>query len=377
MAETWRVTRSKRLIASVIDFLGRPLAPLLSPRPQDAGIHRILVLEPWYIGDLVLATPVLRGLREMFPAAHIAVLGKSHAREILQHSGLADEVIVFDFPWTAKTRKYNLRRYDVAGFRRFLDEMRSRSFDVTIDARMDLRSNIFTFLTRARRRIGFEFGGGTFLLTDRVPASPQDNHRVEDWLALLAPLGGTAARLSASDAGRTWEPLLRVTEEEKRDALGRLRALGFSPEDMVVGIHGGAGDPRRQWPMENFVRVGQELAERYGARVLVFRDPAVENSSFISPFPSVQTTLRELMALLACCDILLCNDSGPMHVADALDVPVVSVFLTGNPAWHRPYRKFQKVVGTGTGHDFRVPPTEEEVLAAAIDQLSARVPASR
>lgn len=83
----------------------------------------------------------------------------------------------------------------------------------------------------------------------------------------------------------------------------------------------------------------------------------------------VRASLREMMALMTCCDVLICNDSGPMHIADALGVPVVGIFTTGNPVWHRPVGDNQLVVGRGTGHGVLRYPTREEVLAAAEEQL--------
>lgn len=83
----------------------------------------------------------------------------------------------------------------------------------------------------------------------------------------------------------------------------------------------------------------------------------------------VRASLREMMALMTCCDVFICNDSGPMHIADALRVPVVGIFTTGNPVWHRPFGENQLFVGRGTGHDVLRYPTRDEVLAAAEKQL--------
>jgi len=84
----------------------------------------------------------------------------------------------------------------------------------------------------------------------------------------------------------------------------------------------------------------------------------------------VRASLREMMALITCCDLFICNDSGPMHIADALGVPLVGIFTTGNPVWHRPVGENQLFVGRGTGHDFVTYPTREEVLMAAEEQIA-------
>ena len=359
MAQTWRVTPVKVAAFRLIDAVSLLLRPFLSRKRAEREIRNILVMEPWHIGDVVLATPVLRALRSRFPDAGISLLGKQHAEELLRHSGLVDEVIVFDLPWTAKSGKYAPGRYDRDAIHRLLGELRSRQFDLTIDARMDLRSNYLTWLTRAPRRIGYDFGGGSFLLTDAVPADPDKHHRVDDWLELMKPLGST----------ERFEPVLRVTESERAWAAQLLAGYGISPGDTVVAVHGGASDERRKWAAEKYESVARRLVERHGARIVWFLDPDTPDRDVAVASATVRTSLREMMAILSHCSLVICNDSGPMHIADALGVPVVAVFLTGNPVWHRPFRPNQEVVGEGTGHDFLVAPKEDQVLQAAERQL--------
>ena len=371
MAQTWRVTTAKKLAFRVIDAIGAPLRPLLSPRPpRDLSPKNVLVLEPWHIGDVVLATAFLDALRSALPDAKITVLGKPHAEELLRHSGLADEVIVFDLPWTAKDGKYNPRRYESEAIRSLLSRLRAARFDLTIDARMDLRSNLLTWLTKAPMRVGYAFGGGSFFLTHTVAASPDRAHKVNDWLALMPPVEALSIKASSHHRRRDFKPLLRITDEERNAAARTLQRLGFAEDEKIIGIHGGASDPRRMWPMSSYFSVARQLEEKYGARPLLFLEPDASEPPPGYDGALVNTSLREMMALFSCCSVLLCNDSGPMHIADALDVPVVAVFLTGNPVWHRPYRPNQEVVGEGTGHDFLVAPTEAGVMSAAERQLS-------
>lgn len=349
------------------------MRPLLSPRTsRSAPVRNVLVLEPWFIGDLVLATPILRALREKFPEARITLLGKQHAVELLENSGLIDDIIVFDLPWTASgtTTKYDPRRYDPAQWKALADELRKRRFDLTLDARMDFRSNVVAFMTGASRRIGYGFGGGAFLLTDSVKATPNKNHRVVDWMTLMAPLSEPGqSNESAESLAKRLPPLLRVSEEERSVAAATLTANGIESGETVVTIHAGAREVRRRWPLESFAKVAGTLKRQFGARTVLLLEPGAPEPAHGVFDATLRTTLREMMAIIDRSSLFLCNDSGPMHIADALDVPVVAVFLTGNPAWHRPFRDFQRVVGAGTGHDFREAPTESAVIGAAEDQL--------
>jgi heptosyltransferase-2 len=373
VAETWRVTPRKVAIAKVIDAVGGALWRKRALPPIDPfRIREILVLEPWHIGDVVIATAALVAIRAKFPNARVALLGKQYAAEMLMHSGLVDEVIVADLPWTAKSAKYDPRRYDLEELRTLIDQLRRRRFDLTVDARMDLRSNTLTYLSNAPRRVGFAFGGGSFLLTDAVPAEPELHHRVDDWLSLVLPLTGDAIEHDASGSDTRYMPFLAVSSEESRWADDLLASHGIEPADRVVAFHGGASDPRRMWPRESFEDVARSLASRRGVKTVFLLEPGAADRRIEVASAVVRTSLREMMAILARCDLLVCNDSGPMHIADALGVPVVAVFLTGNPVWHRPYHPGQRVVGRGTGHDFAVAPTVAEVLAAAEEQLDSR-----
>jgi heptosyltransferase II len=378
VAQTWRVTRGKRLIAAAVDGAGIIARPLIKakwpPMPRtDATVERILVMEPWLIGDVVLATPILRALRNRYPSAEIALLGKRHAADLLDRSGLVDRVIVFDLPWTANEGKYRPTRYDRSLLSELFRDLREARFSLTLDARMDVRSNIVTYSTGAPRRIGYDFGGGAFLLTDALPARPSDNHRVHDWLALMKPLddGRWGKNMTAKILGKRFTPQLAVTSSERQSARLRLRALGFGDDDRIVGIHPGASRPRGRWPLENFAFVTDSLCSRHGVRCLVFVDP--EGYGEAIPVRGaaqlVRASLREMMALMTHCDLFVCNDSGPMHVADALRAPVVGIFTTGNPVWHRPFSDGQVFVGRGTGHESIHYPSRDEVLAAAERRL--------
>lgn len=381
MAETWPVTSGKRFLLSAVDAVARPFAALLLPRQKGPveGIWKILVLEPWHIGDVVIATTALQALRARYPDAWITLLAKPHAEELLRGSGLVDEIITFDFPWTADTGKYRRSRYDRRAIRVLVRRLRDERFDLTVDCRMDFRSNIVTFVTGARRRIGYAFGGGSFLLTDAIPASPGAHHKVRDWLKLMEALGSQrgAKALTRADDGKPLAPRLTLLPEERRAAAAKLESMGVAPRDLIVAVHAGGSHPLKRWPPERFAEVADALAESYGARIVVLVDP----DGFGARLPLrthacyVTSGLRELMGIIGSCDLLICNDSAPMHIADALGVPVVAVFTTGNPRWYGPSGKNQKVAGKGAPRGTKAEVSVAEVVNAAGDQLERAIAA--
>ena len=342
---------------------------LRQPKTPAGDVRKILVLELWHIGDVVLATPVLQQLRVMYPDARITLLAKNHALELLQHSPLVDEIVAFDFPWTAMKRKYSPSRYDASSIRDIVRQLREKEFDLSIDCRMDLRSNLLTKSIGARRRIGYDFGGGSFLLTDAVTAPPADQHKVDDWNGLLAPL--------KSDARRSTEPVspsLAVTDAERAEARRVLEMYEISESDVVVGIHPGGSHEAKRWPADNFAEVGRALAERHGCKLIVFVDPEGCGSDIHVGRGAafVRTSIREMMALFTQCDAVICNDSGPMHIAAALGIPVVAVFRTGNPKAYGPRGLNHIVLGNGSVSGVPSHVAVEDVLAAAESAVGTR-----
>ncbi len=339
MAQTRTITPKKLAALGALDIVSRALHGLWRPPlPRSVEPRSFLVVEPWGIGDVVLSTALLCALRANFPSARIALLAKSHARDLLANSGLVDEVIPFDFPWTAFSGKFSPSKYVPKEFQALMRQLRVRDFDVSLDARRDIRSNVITYFAGARRRIGYDFGGGAHLLTDVLPSGTQNEHKVSDWLALLKPLG--------VGNHRGFTPSLTVTEAEKANARRRIAMLGLSTERPIVGIHPGASHAFRRWNADKFAAVIDSLVQEQGVQVIIFEEKEGDSSE-ITPHNCVRrikTDLRCFMALVTQCDLLLCSDSGPMHIANALGVPVTALFGPQRREWYGPRGEMDGVV---------------------------------
>jgi lipopolysaccharide heptosyltransferase II len=338
MAQTRTITRKKLAALGVLDLASRTLHGVYRPPPPREGTPRsFLIVEPWGIGDVVLSTALLRALRANFPRASIALLAKSHAQPLLAGSGLVDEIIAFDFPWTAFSGKFSPAKYVPKEFQSLIRHLRSRDFDVSLDARRDIRSNAITYLAGARRRIGYDFGGGAHLLTDVLPSGTQNEHKISDWLALLSPLGCESSEFA---------PLLAVGDEEEHTARLALGALGFSTEAPLVGVHPGASHVVRRWGADRFAAVIERLVHDLGVQVLVFEEKRGDSAKIVTKTRTrgIQSDLRGFMALVSQCDVLLCADSGPMHIAGALGVPVTALFGPQRKEWYGPRGESDSVV---------------------------------
>ena len=344
MAQTWPISRARIAALRTVDVAGRivfaPFRALRRAANPSPGIERILVIEPWNIGDVVLVTPFLSALRERFPGARVSLLARPYAREILANTGLVDEVIDAQLPWTAPKDKY---RFDAAARRHMRDliaTLRDRKFDLTIDARMDVRSNLLAAITLAPRRIGYDIGGGGWLLTETLPSNRDDTHKHADWDDLLRLLPGEG-RVPSRNPTRA---MLVVTRDEKADA-ERLLTRELGAASPTIGYHPGGSHPGKRWPGDHFRELLRALRDDVGGRHVVMLGPQDQDpGDWPESTLVVRPGLRELMAIISCCDVIVCNDSGPMHIADALRVPLVAIFEVGNPKWFGPTSPSSMVV---------------------------------
>ncbi len=249
-----------------------------------------------------------------------------------------DELITYTFPWTTTLHgKYSLTRWNLRSLLRFLGGLRKRRFDIVLDARADIRSNALMFLARAKRRVGYGDNGGPFFLTDVAKSDPSHPHRADDWAALLDSVG---------IPGPWGKPDLWISVDEEKWAKAYLDSRGIQEDDLVVGVHAGGSNPVKCWPEKNFEVVGRWLDDDLGVKVVVLVDPAGYGRcmDFAGSVRAEDLSLRELASVLARCDLLLCNDSGPMHMATAFRVPVVAIFGPSDPAFFGPLGKGDRVV---------------------------------
>lgn len=319
-----------------IVFLIAPRRESLNPVIQP---EKILIIEYWNLGDLVILIPFLRNLRQAFPKAHIELLVKDGLASFLAGQGLVDDFVSVRIPWAqhfSRWKKYNPFSGNWISSARILLHLRKRKFDWAFSGRMDIRDNLLMWLVGAQRRIGYGIGGGRFLLTDEVVPDYTHPHRAHLWLGLLRHMGVEV---------QTQKPEFRLTNAERDFASEFLAQNQILKGDFVVGVHPGARNPTRRWPQENFVSVATRIQSEFNAKILWFSDPAeTKEADRLKCFVPVKLPFRRFLGVLARCQILLCNDSGPMHLASALAVPVVAVFGPTEPAWFGPLGRSELVI---------------------------------
>jgi len=292
---------------------------------------RVVVRTTNWLGDIMIALPALRAIRERFPQGFLAVQIRENLAEILAGVSWIDEVLPL-----SKGRGIN----GLGDRLRAIRQLRERRFDLAILFPNSFDSALLPFLAHVPRRLGYARDGRGPLLTDPQPATAEIRaiHQVRYYLELLRPLGVT----EADEA-----PVLEIPPQAEKRAEALLAEL--PGEGPILALAAGSAYGRaREWPEENFARLAQILAARHGTRFVLVGAPREVDQcrkvvQLAGDLPgggmlisAGRTTPADLAALLARCNGFFGNDSGAMHVAAAVGVPTLAIFGSTNPANTRP-----------------------------------------
>lgn len=301
--------------------------------PGGSEPGRIFVRANNWIGDVVLSTPAFCALRARFPRAEISVLAKPWVVPILRHNPHIDRILLYD----ARGRHRGL-----LGVHRLGRDLRAGRFDTAFLFQRAFEAAWIARIARIPVRVGYGTDGRRWLLTHAVPASRDTLlvHRVEHNLSLLEAVG-------ISPANR--ELVLSAGVADLDRAKARLEGFGIGMEDRIFGLSPGAAfGPAKRWPAERFSAIAEALSEQERSRGLVFGGPAEKNigDEVVRNAPKARlvnlaglTELEEAVALIGLCGVFVTNDSGLMHVAAALDVPLAAIFGPTDPRTTAPWSR--------------------------------------
>lgn len=279
----------------------------------------IIVRMPNWIGDAVMATPVLQDIAAYFPHAKLTLMCQGAIGQLFRHDPAIDEVISFTKPsgWI-----HHLRLTP------FIEKLRQGDYDTGLLLTNSWSSAWWFYRGHVKNRIGFGGRGRTFLLNHALPfpKNIETQHLITTYKTLLGPLG-----LPVS----TTKTKLFVTEEEKQAVNRFLVEQGITEDSILIGINPGAAyGTAKCWLPDRFHEVASQLLQDPRVWIIFFGDNqgrtltdkiAAGLGSRVLNLAG-KTSLRELMAYISRLNTLLTNDSGPMHIASALNVPVVALF---------------------------------------------------
>lgn len=290
----------------------------------------ILVVKLRNIGDVLLVTPLMRCLRENFPQSRICLLVNSGTEEMVTLNPDVDEIVVFD-----RSCKQGSLVKRVAAEVKFAAQIAKKRYDLAINLTEGDRGAVYTLLSRAQIRIGWDPEGkglwGKRYFFDHLVGCSRNRHMVEWNLETLRPLGVKV---------RVLPTRLHYAYEDMSLAISFLRAAEVQIDEPFVHVHPTARWLFKCWPDDRISQVIDHLAERYGLRCIMTCGPdpkemarldSIEQRSRSRPVNlGGRLTLKQVAAVSHMSLFYFGVDTAPMHMAAAVGTPVVAVFGPSN-----------------------------------------------
>ncbi len=319
----------ERLLLGMADLPGRLLLGwrALATQPLDAAaVREVLVLRLDRIGDVLMTLPALHDLRAALPQARIRLAVGKWSAEIVR-SAPVDEVLVWSAPWVGRPSEGTQSLGELLAAARAL---RAAPLDLAIDLQGDVRASWLLWLSGARARVGYANTGGSYLLSHVVPLDETVSWVEQNRRAVALAVGEPKAAPRFDS----------LTADDRSFAKHLYENLHLEERRPLVGLHPSGGRLVKQWPVDRWSEVASRLQREHAATILVTgseadRPLAGALSSLMQVKPVDLTGrlgVRETMALLSGLDLFLSPDTGPMHMACAVDTPSVSVFGPSDPA---------------------------------------------
>jgi len=292
--------------------------------------QRILVVKFWGIGNIVRASPAFRAIRERFPGARVTFVTLSQNQGVYEESGLFDEVIYL------KLKSVRWFLFDVL---RMFFILRRKHFDLVLNFEPWANfAEIISFWVSVRMRVGFTAPTRRSLFNIKVPFV-EDEHISRSFFRILYPF---AVRMPED-----LTPLpVSVSNKEREYVNSILYSEGVKEDDLVIALNVNASDvaDARMWSLEKFAALNDRLVEEMGAKTFFIGSPSelsrVQTVMEMAKHKGInlagRTSLKQAIAALARADIFVTNDSGPMHLAMAMQTPTVALFGPESPERYGP-----------------------------------------
>ncbi len=302
----------------------------------DREIKRILIRGTNWIGDAVLTMPAINAVRQKFPDAEISILVKPWVAGLFENSPDIDRIIIYD------DKKYGR----LCGKRKLISDLKKHKFDMAILFQNAFEAAFLSYLARIPVRYGYNTDGRGMLLTHKIVLSDETlkKHQIWYYLDLLRPMGINIKKPELS---------LKIGNKDKAAASNMLKKNRIKKCDLIIGINPGASyGPAKRWFSERYAKLADMLIDRYSAMIILFgskEDKEVTNEiASLSSHKLInlagKTSLSEAIALIERCRVFITNDSGLMHIAAALNAPVIAIFGSTSPERTGPYGSSHHVI---------------------------------
>ena len=310
----------------------------------------ILIVKLSAIGDVIHTLPALNAIRDRYPKAHITWVVEAAAADLVIGHRALDRVIVSHRKrWIRQLRSPRWRQA-LADIHRFWNDLRDTRYDMVIDFQALLKSGVLVWLARGRRKIGFDRGmqhqeHSYLFLNERVPPVDMEVHALTRGLLLLDAIG-IHSREVAYD--------IPITESDRRRVAELLAANGIDGQRPLVAINPVALWETKLWLNDRFAALADRLVNACGVDVVYTGAPADRGAIFAirgqmtraSADLSGMTTLKMLAEVYRQAALVVSTDTGPMHLAAAVNTRVVALFGPTAPWRTGPFGRGHRVIRT-------------------------------
>jgi len=286
---------------------------------NQSEIKKILCIKPRGIGDIVLSTIILDNLIAHYPNAKIDYLTEHFAKYSVKNNPLVNKVLTM---------------HKTEFFLKVAWRIRKEKYDMVIDLWSNPRSAQITFLSGVKYRVGYAYRGRKYAYNILGTSNKGDHHSAEHNLELLQPLGAKIVSKKIHFAIGTIEKFFadEFFTENKLDV------------QKVFGIIPSGGWDSKRCDKEKWVEICNESVKNFNCKILVLWGPGDEiDAKFIKAnlgencFLAPKSSLPQMAAMISKCNLVIANDSGPMHISAALAIPTIGIFGPTNPKAHGPY----------------------------------------
>lgn len=308
---------------------------------------RILIINPFGIGDVLFSTPLVSAVKIKYPGCYIGYICSIRTKEILETNPELDEVFVFErdeyrFLWKESKIKC------LKKFFSFWREIKKRKFDILFDLSLGKEYAFFCWLIGIKTRRGFNYKGRGRFLTHRIPFEGFSEKPVAEYHLDL---------IDDRTKGERLNTLLVTKDSDRRYIDNFLKEQSVKDGDILIGVAPGGGasygrkkSHYKRWSPKNFAIIADKIASR-GLTPVLLGSPVEEeligevaSNMRTRPLIRPKTKIREMACLIKRCKALVCNDGGLLHVAVSQGVPTVSIFGPTDEKVYGPYPPSEKHV---------------------------------
>lgn len=308
-------------------------------------MKKILIINPFGVGDVLFTTPAIKAIKKKFPDSFIGYMCQKQTAPILENHPLVDRLFLFTRGDLKQVRKRSYLEYIKTLFRG-ISKIRSEKFDIAVDLSMVSQYSCLLWLLGVKQRFGFDYKGRGRFLNHKLPFYGfGEKHVIEYYRDLLKMI-----KIKEVDK----ELKFYTSLKDRQYVDNFLKKNEVKQDDVLIGIApfggGSWGEDARikQWPDESFVQLINNLLSSCKCKIILFGTES--NAKDCAAFKEVltrqevvnaigKTTLGQLAALIGKCSVFISNDSGPMHIACAKGIDTVSIFGPVNERVYGPIGK--------------------------------------